>query len=139
MDDVDLSTMTKAERKAWVHAELTRRGIPEVGRQVHLTKYAGVSKPTAQAILRGSLPRDMRVAYRFVWCYKIEMLEWISGRKESKETRDMAISVVRAFERERQGGEPLTDKEFCHLVALEMQDPNRLRRFMEEQAQLFGP
>lgn len=127
-----IHTFSNAARARLIARTLDEQDVPQRGRQSEIVRRTGISKKSVRAILDGSLPRDLRVAVVFINAYGLDLAEWVTGELQPDELLEHAITMVRAFERGRFGGEPLTDKEFTHLVRMVRRDPARLERFMED-------
>jgi hypothetical protein len=113
--------MSKEDRKLFVDSKLTGSGIPHVGRQARISSSTGISKPTVQAIMLGSMPRDTIVCLKFCSQYGIDFEEWVCGVKLAPDNLAEAIGVVRDFE--RQTGRSLNNQKFAKLVEMALNSP----------------
>jgi transcriptional regulator with XRE-family HTH domain len=120
MDSSEFAAMTKEQRKNFVQGALTDAGVPMKGRQVQITRETGISKPTVQALLLGSMPRDSVVCLKFCDRYNIDFKTWVTGRREPPNKLVEAIALVREFE--RSGDIDLSNDKFAKLVSIALSD-----------------
>tara|TARA_R100000808_G_scaffold2647_2_gene10223 strand:- start:1730 stop:2221 length:492 start_codon:yes stop_codon:yes gene_type:complete len=119
-------------RRQWLERKLDAADIPATGRVVRLVETTGLSRPTVTTIVRGGLPRDVAVCFQFAETFGLDVHEWVLGEARPDQLLEQAITMVRAFEQGRFGGEALTNAQFTELVLLVKRDPGRLERFMED-------
>jgi hypothetical protein len=88
----------KKQRAKWLDQMLTKKGHDKYGRATRISKHLKCGMSTVQGWMRGSLPRDMELAYRFCQEYGIDMVEWVSlepgeWRGETPSVEDMQIVI----------------------------------------------
>jgi hypothetical protein len=85
-------------RSVWLDKVLTAKGYNNYGRATEISKRLHCGMSSVQGWMRGSLPRDMELAYRFCETYGVDMVEWVSlepseWRGETPSLEDMQIVV----------------------------------------------
>ena len=125
-------------RRQWLERKLDAAGVPAIGRVVRLVETTGLSRPTITTIVRGGLPRDLRVCFQFAEIFSLDVRHWVTGQEDPLSHLRAALNAVRTYETERPGGERLPNEVFANLVLRELRHPFRLQRFLDEEQALFG-
>jgi len=115
--------VTKAMRGEWLGEVLSARGVDAYGRAATICKDIGCSNAVASGWLRGSLPKDMELAFKFCDQYEISLRAWVYCIADGSYDPDSdsipgarlesIISQARCFEREHGG---LTDGQMAHVI-----------------------
>ena len=115
--------VTKENRAVWLNETLSARGIDAYGRAATICKDIGCSNAVASGWLRGSLPKDMELAFKFCDRYEISLRAWVyciaDGSYDpdsdaiSGARSETIITQARCFEREHG---PLTDGQMAHVM-----------------------
>ncbi len=111
--------MDIAERADWLHETLDARGIPSYGRASIISRNMQCAKAASTGWLKGTLPRDMRLGFRFADQYGFDVREWVMGTKQEANEANWsrAINTARAFEKTVAS---LSDDQFMMIVKLAM-------------------
>lgn len=80
----EASEIKREQRSERFRAVLKRHGIAEHGAQTAIAKEVGVSDATVAAWMRGSMPRDPEVLFRFCDCYDVDPYWWTSGQSRPR-------------------------------------------------------
>lgn len=93
-----LTEAKKKKRADWLDQVMTEKGHVNYGRATSISNKLKCSMSSVQGWMRGSLPRDMELAYRFCQEYGVDMVEWVSlepteWRGETPNVEDMQIVV----------------------------------------------
>ena len=84
----DASEVKREQRSERFKAVLKRHGIAEHGAQTAIAKEVGVSDATVAAWMRGSMPRDPEVLFRFCDCYDVDPYWWTNGQSRPRDSID---------------------------------------------------
>ena len=115
--------VTKDDRATWLNDTLSARGVDAYGRAATISKDIGCSNAVASGWLRGSLPKDMELAFKFCDRYEISLRAWVYCISDGSYDPDSdaisgarietIISQARCFEREHGS---LTDAQMAHVI-----------------------
>ena len=111
--------MNVSERADWLHDTLDARGIPSYGRASLISRDMQCAKAASTGWLKGTLPRDMKLGFRFADQYNFDVRECVMGTKQEPDEANWAraIQTARAFERTVAN---LSDDQFMMIVKLAM-------------------
>lgn len=99
----------REQRVVWIADVMTRNGYPEKrGRAAAIRKATGASPNVVNGWLRGSLPKDMRMADDFCEAFDTDMRSWVhavekppsADFRQEREIRD-AVYKAKTFEEEK--------------------------------------
>ena len=120
----------KNSRSVWVRGKLDDYGLPHYGRATEISKDLTCSMSTVQGWLRGSLPRDLDLAYRASVKFDFDLVEWITLEKNQRVEEPAEESVVAAA--------VLKTKEFEKTLPTHLSPDTFLKVFMVVQKHLQG-
>ena len=131
--------MIKSERAEWLSKHLDRCGIPMYGRASRISKEVGCANAVATGWIRGSLPRDLVLGFKFADLYGFDVREWTFGvpSKVVSEEWMNAITIAKDFEATLAA--PLATDKFIGVVkiALKTDTPGYLPGVLKELGEVF--
>lgn len=138
--DDEASEIKREQRSERFRAVLKRHGIAEHGAQTAIAKEVGVSDATVAAWMRGSLPRDPEVLFRFCDVYDVDQYWWVSGKSRPRDGIDTE-KLVRSFSTVRQWKTKnqltLTNEQEALCTAKVYDDPAQAEAYLEQMAPFF--
>ena len=128
--------MLKEDRAKWLNKTLDARGIPEYARASRISKDLDCANAVATGWIRGSLPRDVALGFKFCDQYNIDFREWTFGIQQTVVSEGWleAIAVAREFEESCR--KKLTTDQFIRVIELALKAENP--RFLSETPQELG-
>mgnify|MGYP001435608145 CR=1 FL=1 len=136
----DASEIKREQKSQRFRAVLKRHGIAEHGAQTAIAREVGVSDATVAAWMRGSMPRDPEVLFRFCDIYDVDPYWWTTGQSRPRDSIDTE-KLVRAFKSfydwREANGLKLTVEQGALVVAKIYDDPAAARKYLEEMAPFF--
>ena len=130
----------KEDRAKWLNKTLDARGIPEYGRASRISKDLDCANAVATGWIRGSLPRDVALGFKFCDRYNIDFREWTFGMQQPVVSEGWleAIAVAREFEESCR--KKLTTDQFIRVIelALKAENPRFLSETMQELGNIFS-
>ena len=139
--DDESSEIKREQRSERFRAVLKRHGIAEHGAQTAIAKVVGVSDATVAAWMRGSMPRDPEVLFRFCDCYDVDPYWWTNGQSRPRDSID-AEKLVRSFitvnEYKEAHNLNLTAEQTALLTANVYDDPAGAQSYLEKMAPFFA-
>lgn len=140
MNDED-SAVKREQRSNRFRAVLRRHGIAEHGSATAIAKVVGVSDATVSAWIRGSMPRDPEVLFKFCDEYDVDPYWWVNGQSRPRDSID-AEKHVRAFkevsELKRQKSLSLTEEQEALLISKCYDDPANSKAYLESMVPFFS-
>lgn len=137
----EASEVKRKQRSERFKAVLKRHGIAEHGAQTAIAKEVGVSDATVAAWMRGSMPRDPEVLFRFCDCYDVDPYWWTSGQSRPRDGID-AEKLVRSFKmvHEYRDANSLTlsVEQIALLCGNVYDDPAGAQAYLEQMAPFFA-
>jgi len=137
----ETSEVKREQRSERFKAVLRRHGIAEHGAQTAIAKAVGVSDATVAAWMRGSMPRDPDVLFRFCDVYDVDPYWWTSGQSRPRDSID-AEKLVRSFitvnEYKEAHNLNLTAEQAALLTANVYDDPAGAQSYLEKKAPFFA-
>ena len=137
----ETSEAKREQRSERFKAVLRRHGIAEHGAQTAIAKAVGVSDATVAAWMRGSMPRDPDVLFRFCDVYDVDPYWWTSGQSRPRDSID-SEKLVRSFMTVNQYKEAhnliLTIEQTALLTANVYDDPAGAQSYLEKMAPFFA-
>jgi transcriptional regulator with XRE-family HTH domain len=137
----ETSEAKREQRSERFKAVLRRHGIAEHGAQTAIAKAVGVSDATVAAWMRGSMPRDPEVLFRFCDVYDVDPYWWTSGQSRPRDSID-SEKLVRSFMTVNQYKEAhnliLTAEQTALLTANVYDDPAGAQSYLEKMAPFFA-
>ena len=131
--------MIKEERSKWLNAHLDRYGMPLYGRASRISKEVGCSNAVATGWIRGSLPRDLVLGFKFADLSGFDVRKWTFGvpGKVVNEEWLSAITIARDFEATLD--KPLSTDQFIGVVKIAMKtgSPGYLPGILKELGEVF--
>ena len=136
----EASEIKREQRSERFRAVLKRHGIAEHGAQTAIAKEVGVSDATVAAWMRGSMPRDPEVLFRFCDVYDVDPYWWVSGQPRPRDSVDAekfvrALSTVREWKTANQL--TLTNEQEALCAAKVYDDPAGAETYQEQMAPFF--
>lgn len=139
--DDETSQIKREQRSERFKAVLRRHGIAEHGAQTAIAKAVGVSDATVAAWMRGSMPRDPEVLFRFCDVYDVDPYWWTSGQSRPRDSID-SEKLVRSFitvnEYKEAHNLSLTAEQTALLTANVYDDPAGAQSYLEKMAPFFA-
>jgi len=139
--DDESSEIKREQRSERFKAVLKRHGIAEHGAQTAIAKEVGVSDATVAAWMRGSMPRDPEVLFRFCDIYDVDPYWWTSGQSRPRDSIDQE-KLVRAFkvvhEYCKSNGLKVSQEQMALLCAKVYDDPAGALTYLEQMAPFFA-
>lgn len=139
--DDETSEIKREQRSERFKAVLRRHGIAEHGAQTAIAKAVGVSDATVAAWMRGSMPRDPEVLFRFCDVYDVDPYWWTSGQSRPRDSID-SEKLVRSFitvnEYKEAHNLSLTAEQTALLTANVYDDPAGAQSYLEKMAPFFA-
>jgi len=139
--DDESSEIKREQRSQRFKAVLKRHGIAEHGAQTSIAKAVGVSDATVAAWMRGSMPRDPDVLFRFCDVYDVDPYWWVSGQSRPRDSID-SEKLVRSFStvREWKAANSLTlsNEQEALCAAKVYDDPAGAEAYLEQMAPFFS-
>jgi len=137
----EASEIKREQRSERFRAVLKRHGIAEHGAQTAIAKEVGVSDATVAAWMRGSLPRDPEVLFRFCDCYDVDPYWWVGGQSRPRDSIDTE-KLVRAckvvHEYCEANGLKVSQEQTALLFAKVYDDPANAQAYLEQMAPFFA-
>ena len=137
----ETSEAKREQRSERFKAVLRRHGIAEHGAQTAIAKAVGVSDATVAAWMRGSMPRDPDVLFRFCDVYDVDPYWWTSGQSRPRDSID-SEKLVRSFITVNEYKEAhnliLTTEQTALLTANVYDDPAGAQSYLEKMAPFFA-
>ena len=137
----ETSEVKRAQRSERFKAILRRHGIAEHGAQTAIAKSVGVSDATVAAWMRGSMPRDPEVLFRFCDAYDVDPYWWTSGRSRPRDSIDEE-KLVRSFKTVHDYRDvnelKLSVEQIALLCANVYNDPAHAQAYLEKMAPFFS-
>lgn len=137
----ETSEVKRSQRSDRFKAILRRHGIAEHGAQTAIAKSVGVSDATVAAWMRGSMPRDPEVLFRFCDVYDVDPYWWTSGQSRPRDSID-AEKLVRAFKVVHDyceaNGLKVSQEQMALLCAKVYDDPAGAQAYLEQMAPFFA-
>lgn len=139
-DESEASEIKREQRSERFKAVLKKNGIAEHGAQTAIAKEVGVSDATVAAWMRGSMPRDPEVLFRFCDHYDVDPYWWTSGIARPRDKIDASKLIASAHKVERcvTGYElEVSPEQKQLLVAGVYDDPATADKYLEEKIPFF--
>ncbi len=137
----EASEVKREQRSDRFRAVLKRHGIAEHGAQTAIAKEVGVSDATVAAWMRGSLPRDPEVLFRFCDVYDVDPYWWVNGKSRPRASVD-SEKLVRSFSavREWKTANQLTlsNEQEALCAGKVYDDPAGADAYLEQMAPFFS-
>jgi len=137
----EASEIKREQRSERFRAVLKRHGIAEHGAQTAIAKEVGVSDATVAAWMRGSMPRDPEVLFRFCDIYDVDPYWWVSGQSRPRDSID-SEKLVRSFKTVHEyrdaNGLKLSVEQTALLCAGVYDDPANAQGYLERMAPFFA-
>lgn len=137
----DASEVKREQRSERFKAVLKRHGIAEHGAQTAIAKQVGVSDATVAAWMRGSMPRDPEVLFRFCDTYDVDPYWWTNGQSRPRDSID-SEKLVRSFSRVREWKSAnqltLSNEQEALCAAKVYDDPAGADAYLEQMAPFFS-
>lgn len=137
----EASEIKREQRSERFRAVLKRHGIAEHGAQTAIAKEVGVSDATVAAWMRGSMPRDPEVLFRFCDCYDVDPYWWTSGQsrpRDSIDTEKLVRSCKTVYEYCEANGLKVSQEQMALLCAKVYDDPAGAQAYLEQMAPFFA-
>lgn len=135
------SNMKREQRSERFRAVLRRHGIAEHGAQTAIAKEVGVSDATVAAWMRGSMPRDPEVLFRFCDVYDVDPYWWTSGQSRPRDSIDTE-KLVRSFKTVHEyceaNGLEVSEEQMALLTAKVYDNPAGAQAYLEQMAPFFA-
>jgi len=136
----EASEVKREQRSERFRAVLKRHGIAEHGAQTAIAKEVGVSDATVAAWMRGSMPRDPEVLFRFCDCYDVDPYWWTSGQSRPRDSIDQeklvrSAHTVCAFVEAH--NLDVSIEQSALLTAKVYDDPANAQSYLESMAPFF--
>jgi len=114
----DVDEDLKKKRAKWLDEKLQEQGFPKYGRATQISQTLKAGMSPVQGWMRGSLPRDMELAYRFCKEYSIDFYEWVSLKpsvsQDSGENLEREKIVVDAVVKTKEFEQTLVSRDVPH-------------------------
>ena len=132
--------MLKEDRAKWLSKTLDARGIPEYGRASRISKDIGCANAVATGWIRGTLPRDVVLGFKFCDFYNIDFREWTFGIPSVVVSEEWLRAIAMAREFEEAYDRSLTTDQFIGVVklALKAETPGFLAQALQELGSIFS-
>lgn len=132
--------MLKEDRAKWLSKTLDARGIPEYGRASRISKDIGCANAVATGWIRGTLPRDVVLGFKFCDFYNIDFREWTFGIPSVVVSEEWLRAIAMAREFEEAYDRTLTTDQFIGVVklALKAETPGFLAQALQELGSIFS-
>lgn len=139
--DDESSEIKREQRSERFRAVLKRHGIAEHGAQTAIAKVVGVSDATVAAWMRGSMPRDPEVLFRFCDCYDVDPYWWTNGQARPRDGMDSeklvrSAHTVHAFVSAH--NLDVSIEQSALLIAKVYDDPANAQSYLESMAPFFS-
>jgi len=86
--------MKKEDRAVFFKAALDAAGTQDYGRARAIVKDVGVSPASAQAWIKGSLPKNVPLALQVAEFYGFTVEEWVTAQKNKQEDSRYSLSRI---------------------------------------------
>tara|TARA_Y100000114_G_C11736448_1_gene316452 strand:- start:162 stop:572 length:411 start_codon:yes stop_codon:yes gene_type:complete len=132
--------LLKEDRAKWLSKTLDARGIPEYGRASRISKDIGCANAVATGWIRGTLPRDVVLGFKFCDFYNIDFREWTFGIPSVVVSEQWFEAIATAREFEEAYRNDLTTDQFIGVVklALKAESPGFLAETLQELGNIFS-
>jgi len=111
------------KRSEWIAEVMTRNGYPDKrGRASAIRKATGASPNQVNGWLRGSLPKDLKMADAFCEAFDTDMRSWVHAVEKPpsadyRQERDMRDAAFKAKQFEEENGH-LTPETFVEVFSV---------------------
>ena len=140
IDKSEAGEQKREERRERFSKILRERGIKRHGAQTLIAEQIGVSDATVAAWMRGSMPRDPEVFFKFCDNYDVDPYWWTSGKYRPRHEIDVDLiveSVEYVTQREQARGSKLTSKQRTKIAARAYKDWSNRESIVDDSLDLF--
>lgn len=121
------------DRAKYLSSKLDDRGVAQWGRASEISRRTGCSNATADAWLKGSLPKDIQKGIKFADEFNLDFYEWTTGKSRGAFISEARLSelIHRCKNFEQKYNIDLSAKQMAALVLMGESDEQSLETFME--------
>lgn len=121
------------KRAEYLNEQLSQRGIATWGRASEISRRVGCSNATADAWLKGSLPKNLQMGIKFADEFELDFYEWSTGKSRGAFISESRLSelIHRCKNFEEKYDIDLSAKQMAALVLMGESDEQSLESFME--------
>ena len=138
----ETSEIKREQRSERFKAVLKRHGIAEHGAQTAIAKEVGrIRCETVAAWMRGSMPRDPEVLFRFCDVYDVDPYWWTSGQSRPRDSIDqekLVRSCKTVHEYCESNGLKVSQEQTALLCAKVYDDLAGAHAYLEQMAPFFA-
>lgn len=121
------------KRSEYLNKQLDKRGVASWGRASEIARRTGCSNATADAWLKGSLPKNIQMGIKFADEFDLDFYEWSTGKSRGAFISESRLTelIHRCKNFEDKYNIDLSAKQMAALILMGESDEQGLENFME--------
>jgi|11_taG_2_1085331.scaffolds.fasta_scaffold39188_3 transcriptional regulator with XRE-family HTH domain len=121
------------KRSEYLNKQLDKRGVASWGRASEIARRTGCSNATADAWLKGSLPKNIQMGINFADEFGLDFYEWSTGKSRGAFISESRLTelIHRCKNFEDKYNIDLNAKQMAALILMGESDEQSLETFME--------
>ncbi len=121
------------KRSEYLNKQLDKRGVASWGRASEIARRTGCSNATADAWLKGSLPKNIQMGINFADEFGLDFYEWSTGKSRGAFISESRLTelIHRCKNFEDKYNIDLSAKQMAALISMGESDEQSLETFME--------
>ena len=121
------------KRSEYLNKHLDKRGVASWGRASEIARRTGCSNATADAWLKGSLPKNIQMGITFADEFSLDFYEWSTGKSRGAFISESRLTelIHRCKNFEDKYNIDLNAKQMAALILMGESDEQSLETFMD--------